>query len=45
MTLPPRTKTALGLVAGRVQHHQQRRRAGLKGGRRYRAALFPFTHR
>ena len=34
---------ALGLVSGRVQHHQQRRIAGLKGGRPYRPALFPLV--
>lgn len=33
----------VGLVAGRVQHHQQRAVAGLKGGRRYRPALFPMV--
>lgn len=34
---------SLGLVSGRVQHHQQRRIAGLKGGRAYRPALFPLV--
>lgn len=33
----------LGLVGGRIQHHQQRRVAGLKGGRAYRPALFPLV--
>ncbi|MFT6142377.1 MAG: hypothetical protein ACJAZO_000192 [Myxococcota bacterium] len=34
---------SLGLIGGRVQHHQQRRVAGLKGGRAYRPALFPLV--
>ena len=33
----------LGLIGGRIQHHQQRRVAGLKGGRRYRVSLFPIV--
>ncbi len=33
----------LGLIGGRVQHHRQRRVAGLKGGRAYRPALFPLV--
>lgn len=34
---------SVGLVSGRVQHHQQRRVAGLKGGRPYRLGLFSFV--